>query len=113
MEQVTATQRSVKSKLAVVAVILVLAAGGGMAAFGSPDARIKAKFGTECKVQESCRDMMYVDCNAAADGPAYYVTTGRLEVIGTSGGLCMAGHCSGAPKEWQECIKARREKHEQ
>lgn len=66
------------------------------------EAQVKIKYGSDCKIVRTCGDMMYVDCNAAADGPAYYLD-GNLDVIGTSGGLCMGGHCSGAPKEWTEC----------
>ena len=71
-------------------------------AFSYSDLKIKQKFGQECKITEKCDDMIYVDCNAAADGPAYYLDK-NLNVIGESGGLCMRGKCSGAPKEWFDC----------
>ena len=72
-------------------------------AFSYPDLKIKQKFGQDCKITEKCGDMIYVDCNAAADGPAYYLDK-NLNVIGESGGLCMRGKCSGAPKEWNTCM---------
>jgi hypothetical protein len=63
---------------------------------------IKSKYGADCQVKETCANMSYVDCNSAADGPAYYLDH-KFEIIGTSGGLCMGGRCSGAPKEWESC----------
>ncbi|MAH05937.1 MAG: hypothetical protein CL561_10300 [Alphaproteobacteria bacterium] len=63
--------------------------------------KIKKAYGKACKITERCDDMVYVDCNAAADGPAYYLDK-DLKIIGTSGGLCMMG-CSAAPEAWQNC----------
>ncbi len=51
--------------------------------------------------------MIYVDCGAATDGPAYYLDH-NFEIIGTSGGLCMQG-CTGAPKEWENCVATKTE----
>lgn len=87
--------------IGVLALISVL--GVGYVAVGS-ELQVKAKYGKDCKVTERCGTMMYVDCGAAVDGPAYYLNS-SLEVIGTSGGLCMGGRCSGAPKEWMSCTK--------
>lgn len=85
--------------------ILVLAVCGTVFGFNATDeAAIKRKFGDNCKITDSCADMVYVDCNAAADGPAYFLDK-NLETIGTSGGFCMSGQCSGAPAEWTECQK--------
>ncbi|HNQ92559.1 MAG TPA: hypothetical protein PKI93_06470 [Alphaproteobacteria bacterium] len=75
---------------------------GAAFALNDDEIQVKAKYGSECHVVSRCGDMMYVDCGAAWDGPAYYLDK-DLEVIGTSGGLCMGGNCSGAPKEWTEC----------
>jgi hypothetical protein len=71
-------------------------------AIAHPVSKIKEKFGQECKITDHCDDMIFVDCNSPADGPAYYLDK-DLNVIGESGGLCMGGHCSGAPKEWLSC----------
>lgn len=68
---------------------------------------IKNKYGANCQVKETCANMSYVDCNSAADGPAYYLDY-KFEIIGTSGGLCMGGRCSGAPKEWETCTIRKR-----
>ncbi len=72
------------------------------AAIGST-VQVKVKYGQNCEIEERCADMMYVDCGAATDGPAYFLD-GAFEVIGTSGGLCMMGNCSGAPEEWERCV---------
>ncbi len=63
--------------------------------------QIKKKFGMGCEVVHTCDEMFYVDCGAAVDGPAYYLGK-DLEVIGTSGGLCMQ-ECTGAPEKWKIC----------
>lgn len=65
--------------------------------------KIKLKFGNGCAVKERCADMYYVDCDSAADGPAYYLNN-ALEQIGTGGGFCMGGHCTGAPDMWKSCV---------
>lgn len=68
------------------------------------ESKIKETFGENCVVQEKCGDMMYVDCNSAADGPAYYVRKGTLEILAKAGGFCMmANSCSGPPTEWTQC----------
>jgi len=53
-----------------------------------------------CNVAGQCGTMLLVDCDSAADGPAYYLdrTAGRL--LATCGGACMTG-CRGCPPaEW-------------
>lgn len=88
----------------VVFIILFVVLGFSSLAFAvtSESVQIKVKYGANCEVMRKCDGMMYVDCGAAEDGPAYYLDK-NLEVIGTSGGLCMGGNCTGAPKEWVEC----------
>lgn len=87
----------------IVAGVFVVMVMGSVSTYAGVSKTIKVKqlYGPACSVTESCGDMVYIDCGAAADGPAYYLDK-NLEVIGTSGGLCMAG-CSGAPKEWRIC----------
>jgi hypothetical protein len=65
------------------------------------DARIKQRFGDNCRYERSCGDMIGVDCNAAADGPYYYVQRTDLKTVATCGGACMGGRCTDCPpKAW-------------
>ena len=63
--------------------------------------QIKRIYGKDCSIVQACDEMLYIDCGAAVDGPAYFLDK-NLEVIGTSGGLCVQG-CTGAPDAWKEC----------
>jgi hypothetical protein len=76
---------------------------------GAPDARgeptqddrIKEQFGSTCKADKTCQGVLGIDCNAAVDGPYYYVKVGSLEVVSRCGGFCMGGRCTNCPpKEW-------------
>jgi hypothetical protein len=42
-----------------------------------------------CKAPVVCGDLAYVDCDAAADGPAYYLRRGTGALISACGGSCM------------------------
>lgn len=66
------------------------------------DARIKEKHGQSCSFARACGDdLLGIDCNAAADGPYYYVRRDDLEIIAKCGGHCMTGKCTNCPpKEW-------------
>ncbi len=65
------------------------------------DARIKARFGSRCRFERACGALWGIDCNAAADGPYYYVVPADLEPVSTCGGACMGGHCTNCPPhEW-------------
>lgn len=74
------------------------------------DAIVK-KFGKNCKQAGSCGDLVYVDCNSAADGPAYYAQKDTLNIVMRCGGFCMSatsnnaqGYCNECPpKEWTAC----------
>lgn len=76
----------------------------GPKASGDPelDARIKEKHGASCRFARACGDdLLGIDCNAAADGPYYYVRRDDLEIIAKCGGHCMTGTCTDCPpKEW-------------
>lgn len=63
-------------------------------------AEIKRTFGESCRYERSCGDMIGVDCNAAADGPYYYVRRDTLAVVSTCGGACMRGCTDCPPKAW-------------
>lgn len=58
-------------------------------------------FGDECRIASSCADMLYVDCNSAADGPAYYVKKADGKAVSKCGGIRLdteRGNCP--PPEW-------------
>jgi hypothetical protein len=63
------------------------------------DAKIKKRFGEECRLERTCGALWGIDCNAAADGPYHYVrvTPGAFEEIATCGGACMGGRCTNCP----------------
>lgn len=63
-------------------------------------ARIKRQFGDNCRYERSCNDMIGVDCDAAVDGPYYYVRRDNLEIVSRCGGYCMKGCTDCPPKAW-------------
>lgn len=64
-------------------------------------ARIKSKFGAQCRFERACGNLWGIDCQAAVDGPYYYVKAGSLEEVAGCGGMCMGGRCTNCPpKEW-------------
>ncbi|MBL9104192.1 MAG: hypothetical protein JNL82_24815 [Myxococcales bacterium] len=72
---------------------------------GPPDpelaARIKERFGERCRYERACGELVGVDCDAAVDGPYYYVTRADLKTVSTCGGACMGGRCTDCPpKAW-------------
>ena len=90
-----------KKNIALAFFIMAVGIAGAAFALSDQSVQIKIKYGSDCTGVRTCDDMIYVDCGAAVDGPAYYLDK-NLEIIGTAGGLCMAG-CTGAPKEWTIC----------
>lgn len=42
----------------------------------------------ECEEKARCAGMVYVDCQASTDGPAYYFDEDTVEVIARCGGYC-------------------------
>jgi len=63
-------------------------------------ARVKQRFGEACRPERSCGGLLGVDCNAAVDGPYYYVEHADLKVVSTCGGACMRGCTDCPPKAW-------------
>ncbi len=63
-------------------------------------ARVKQRFGESCRPERSCGGLLGVDCNAAVDGPYYYVEHADLKVVATCGGACMRGCTDCPPKAW-------------
>ena len=48
---------------------------------------VKDRYGEGCTIAATCGDLMYVDCGAATDGPAYYVDRSTRTQISECGGL--------------------------
>jgi hypothetical protein len=57
---------------------------------------------SSCKFIQECGDVILIDCNSAADGPAYYVDRRAAKVLATCGGACMRG-CVGCPPTAWTC----------
>jgi hypothetical protein len=66
-------------------------------------ARIKKTFGERCRLERTCGDLLGIDCDAAVDGPYYYVKPGSLEKVSTCGGACMGGKCVNCPPAEWDC----------
>jgi hypothetical protein len=60
----------------------------------------------QCKFLQACGDLLLVDCNSAADGPAYYLDGKAEKVLSTCGGACMRG-CTNCPPEAWTCTCRR------
>ncbi|HVP61168.1 MAG TPA: hypothetical protein VMT11_11445 [Myxococcaceae bacterium] len=58
----------------------------------------------KCSLAQQCGELILVDCNSAADGPAYYIDQQASRLLATCGGACMHGctHCP--PPEWK-CLR--------
>lgn len=63
------------------------------------DAMVHGRFGNRCRLERTCGPLWGVDCEAAVDGPYYYVRVrpDRLETISTCGGACQGGRCTSCP----------------
>jgi hypothetical protein len=55
-----------------------------------------------CKFIQECGDEILIDCNSAADGPAYYIERRAAKLLATCGGACMRG-CTGCPPAGWTC----------
>ena len=55
-----------------------------------------------CKFIQACGDVILVDCNSAADGPAYYIDRRSSRLLARCGGACMGG-CVGCPPQAWRC----------
>jgi hypothetical protein len=68
----------------------------------SRDARIRQRFGERCRLERACGELWGIDCEAAVDGPYYYVKPSTLEIVSRCGGFCMGGRCTNCPpREWK------------
>jgi hypothetical protein len=54
----------------------------------------------KCKLAQRCGALIFVDCNSAADGPAYYIDEQASKLLATCGGACMRGCAGCPPPEW-------------
>ena len=70
-----------------------------------PDAafvmKVKDKW-PKCRLAKMCGNVGYVDCGAATDGRAYYISAQTLETIAECGGACMNPNasCDCPPAAW-------------
>lgn len=73
-----------------------------LARLGLPNAsRLSGLAGDmNCKLIQRCGGLLLVDCNSAADGPAYYIDQRAPKVLAVCGGACMSGCSNCPPKEW-------------
>ncbi len=85
----------------------VVAAPSAVASMTTPpldaarDKQIHAKFGTMCRLERTCGALWGIDCDAAVDGPYYYVKAETLEKVADCGGFCRGGRCTNCPpKQW-------------
>lgn len=65
--------------------------------------RIRSTFGERCRFERACGEHIGVDCDAAVDGPYYYVRRESLEVVSRCGGHCMSGTCTDCPPRGWTC----------
>lgn len=57
--------------------------------------------GDICQLDKVCNNLVGIDCNAAGDGPYFYVKKETGKIISKCGGYCMSGKCKNCPpKEW-------------
>jgi hypothetical protein len=63
------------------------------------DRAITKRFGERCRLERTCGPLWGVDCEAAVDGPYFYVRPrpDGLQTITTCGGACMGGRCKNCP----------------
>lgn len=60
--------------------------------------------GMKCALAQECGELILVDCNSAADGPAYYLDPHASKLLATCGGACMRGCTNCPPPEWN-CLR--------
>jgi len=59
------------------------------------------KYGVNCRIESYCNNLVGIDCNAAVDGPYYYVNKESGDIVARCGGYCMGQDCTNCPpKEW-------------
>ena len=102
---VTVTVASTASALAAPSATPSAARGDGVVVHPSAeparDAKIQTRFGKSCRLERTCGALWGIDCDAAVDGPYYYVKANTMEEVSACGGLCMGGRCTNCPpKEW-------------
>jgi hypothetical protein len=66
-------------------------------------AAIKGRFGTSCRLTRECAGLWGIDCDAAIDGPYYYVEAQTLKVVARCGGYCDGATCTNCPPRTWTC----------
>lgn len=59
------------------------------------------KYGLNCRIERTCDELVGIDCDAAADGPYYYINKNTGDIISKCGGYCMSECTNCPPKEWK------------
>jgi len=67
------------------------------------DAAIKKRFGSSCRLAAECGGTWGIDCDAAVDGPYYYVEAPSLNVVARCGGYCDGARCTSCPPRTWTC----------
>jgi len=95
--QVTEPQRPTFERRALTPAQLQLLSHLGLP---NPDRLVGLSGEMKCSLAQQCGELILVDCNSAADGPAYYIDQRASKLLATCGGACMHG-CTGCPPpEW-------------
>ena len=69
----------------------------------------KMTFSNNCKLVGTCIDISVIDCEAATDGPLYYINHKKNALIQCCGGCCdttkrEGNQCSECPpRKWKKC----------
>jgi hypothetical protein len=66
-------------------------------------AAIRGRFGNSCRLARECAGMWGIDCDAAVDGPFYYVEAQTLKVVARCGGYCDGARCTECPPRTWTC----------
>jgi hypothetical protein len=63
------------------------------------DRAIQKRFGQRCHLERTCGALWGIDCEAAVDGPYFYVRprADGFQEITVCGGACMGGRCKNCP----------------
>ncbi|GIW59814.1 MAG: hypothetical protein KatS3mg087_0880 [Patescibacteria group bacterium] len=75
-----------------------------------PNVFSPADYGPNCSIQNTCNNLVELDCQSAVDGPLYYIDIVENKVLQTCGGACMTdsdepGICEECPPSaWQTCL---------
>lgn len=92
---------AMRKKLLIVAICIIFLSGVLFILFRRTGKYLDLEHLDEsCHIDQTCGDLVGVDCNSAADGPYYYVKKSTGKVVSFCGGYC-DGRCTNCPpKQW-------------